>query len=320
MKRIYALTIAIPMAIGILSVSIFGQQNPELKLKLEKNRIYKFYSASEQTIVQTVNGNQQTIESKSNYSISIKMVDATSAFLVTEVHIDTIASLSNSMGKLSNMSSANTGDIKSKETSEIMSYIMNKMTKSPIYAKIDFTGKVIEIINQKMLSDMILKDTSLITLSGMMASTIITQIKNMVSESSCRTIIELFTYYLPGKSVSTGDSWTLNSATNAGGMALDISTRNQLEKLSGNNASITAESKIKAAANAAPMEAGGGKINYDDINGLSKSEIVIDLQTGLIVQSSSKGHVTGNLGFSMPGVSLQIPIDINSNSKVSSIK
>jgi hypothetical protein len=171
-----------------------------------------------------------------------------------------------------------------------------------------------------MISDMVLKDTASITLTGMMASTIKTQIKNMVSESSCRTIIELFTYNLPGKSVNTGDNWTLTNTSDAGGMTLDVSTRYQLEKISGNNASITAESKIKAAANAAPMEVGGGKISYDDINGLSKSELVIDILTGLVVQSSSKTHVAGTLGFSMPGVSMQIPIDINGSSKVSSIQ
>ena len=315
MKRIFTLTIAV-----IVSVSVFGQQSPDLKLKLEKGKIYKLCSSSEQNIVQTINGNQQTIESKSSYSISIKMVDATSSFLVTEIHLDTIASFNNTMGKVSKMSSANPGDIKSKETTDIMSFIMNKMSKTPIYAKIDFTGKVIEIVNKKMLSDMILKDTASMTLTGMMGSTIITQIKNMVDESAYRTLIELFTHNLPGKAVNPGETWTITSTTNAGGMSLEITTNSKLDKVSANNANITAESKIKAAVNAPPMEVGGGKITYDDISGLSKSDIIIDIATGLVIQSSSKSHVTGNLGFSMPGVSLQIPMDINSNSKITSIQ
>jgi hypothetical protein len=313
MKKIYALSISV-----ILTVSMFGQGNPELKLKLEKNKIYKLHSASEQNIVQTINGNQQTIESNSSYDISIKMVDATSSFIVTEVHFDTMSTSSNSMGKTTKMNSANAGDIKSKEAADIMSFIMNKMSKTAIYAKIDFTGKVIEIINKKMLSDMILKDTASMTLTGVTASTIITQVKNMVNEGAYITLIELFTHNLPGKAVTTGEGWTLTSTTNAGGMTLDITTNSKLEKVSGNNANVTAESKIKAAANAAPMEVGGGKITYDDISGLSKSEIVIDINSGLVIQSSSKSHVTGNLGFSMPGVSLQIPMDINSNSKITS--
>ncbi len=315
MKRIFTLSF-----LFILAVSIFGQESPVLKLKLEKNKVYKFHSSSEQNIVQTINGNQQTIESKSSYDISIKMVDATSSFIVTEVHLDTMSTSTNSMGKTTKMSSANAGDIKSKEAGDIVSFIMNKMSKTPIYAKIDYTGKVNEIVNKKMLSDMILKDTASMTLTGMMASTIITQVKNMVNESAFTSLIELFTYYLPGKAVNVGESWTLPSTTNAGGMTLDISTSSKLDKVSGNNANVTAESKIKAAANALPMEVGGGKITYDDISGLSKSDIVIDITTGLVQQSISKSHVTGNLGFSMPGVSMQIPIDINSNSKLTSIK
>ena len=313
MKKFYALSISV-----ILTVSMFGQANPELKLKLEKNKIYKLHSTSEQNIVQTVNGNQQTIESKSAYDISIKMIDATSSFIVTEVHLDTMSTSSNSMGKTTKMSSANAGDIKSKEAGDIVSFIMNKMSKTAIYAKLDFTGKVIEIINKKMLSDMILKDTASMTLTGMIASGIIAQVKNMVNESAYSSLIELFTYNLPGKSVNIGETWTLPGITNAGGMTLDITTSSKLDKVSGNNANVIAESKIKAAANAAPMEVGGGKITYDDISGLSKSDIVIDISTGLVIQSTSKSHVTGNLGFSMPGVSLQIPMDINSNSKITS--
>jgi len=315
MKKFYAITIT-----ALLTVSLFGQVNPELKLKLEKNKIYRLHSVSEQNIVQTINGNQQTIESKSGYDISIKMVDATSSFIVAEVRLDTISNFSNSMGKSTKMSSVNPGDIKSKETSDIMSFIMNKMSKTPIYAKIDFTGKVIEIVNKKMLSDMILKDTASMTLTGMTASTLITQIKNMTNESAYHTLIELFTNNLPGKAVATGESWIITSATNAGGMSLDITTNSKLDKVSGNNAMVSAESNIKAAANAPPMEVGGGKITYDDISGLSKSDIVIDITTGLVVQSTAKSHVTGNLGFSMPGVSMQIPMDINSNSKITSIK
>jgi len=298
----------------------FGQNSTDLRLNPEKNKVYRLHSITEQTIVQTVNGNQQTIESETNYTISLKMVDATDAFIVAEVRFDTIAIKTNTMGKVTSMSSASEGNIQSKETSDIMSYVMNRMSKNPVYAKIDFTGKVTEIVNGKMLANMILKDTSAITLSEPVGSALKTQIANMVSDNSLKTMIEMFTYNLPGKTVGSGDKWSFTTSTNAGGMSLDITTSFKLDGMSGNNANITAESNIAPSANAAPMQSSGATITYEDLKGLSKSTIIIDKNTGLVVTSGSKTHISGNLGVSVPGMNMQIPMDINSNSKIASIQ
>jgi hypothetical protein len=289
-------------------------------MNLEKNKVYRLKSSSEQTIIQTVNGNQQTVESKTNNTLSIKMVDATADFMVAEVHIDTLMSNTNTMGKTVSMSSVKEGDMKSKEMTDLISCIMNRMSKNALYIKMDFTGKVLDIVNSKMLSDVIMKDTSSITLTGPMAAGVKTQIQNMISDNALKTMVEIFTHYLPGKQVSTGENWSLTETTNSGGMALDIKTDFHLEGVKGNAANITAESNIKAAANAVPMVSGGAKITYDDINGLSKSNMVIDILTGLVIEVKAKTHIAGNLGVSGPGFSMQIPMDINGESKVIAIQ
>jgi hypothetical protein len=171
----------------LFSVSIVAQNSVDLKMNLEKNKVYRFSSASEQTIIQTVNGNQQTIDSRTNYTVSIKMIDATADFMVTEVRFDTLISNTNSMGKTVNISSANEGDIKSAETAAVMSYIMNRLSKNSLYTKMDFTGKVLEIVNLKMLADIIMKDTSSITLTGQMALAVKKQIINQISDNTLFT-------------------------------------------------------------------------------------------------------------------------------------
>jgi proteasome assembly chaperone (PAC2) family protein len=311
MKKILLSSVAV-----LFCISLMAQNSVNLKMNLEKNKVYRFSSVSEQTIIQTVNGNQQTIESKTNYAVSLKMVDATADFMITEVHFDTLITNTNSMGKMVNISSVNEGDIKSTETADVMSYIMNRMTKNALYIKMDFAGKVLEIVNSKMLSDVIMKDTSSITLTGPVGSGIKSQIKNLISDNSLKTMVEMFTHYLPGKQVSKGDNWNVTVSTNSGGMILDIITDYHLDGLNGNAANITAESNIKAAENAAPMLSGGAKITYDDIKGLSKSSMIIDIHTGLIIEDRSKTHIAGNLGVSGPGYSMQIPMDINGESKV----
>lgn len=300
----------------LFCLSLVAQNTANLKLNLEKNKVYRFKSVSEQVITQTINGVQQTTESKVNYTLSLKMIDATSDFIITEVHFDTLITNTNAMGKVTTMSSAVEGDIKSAKTDDVISSIMNRLSKNALYVKMDFTGKPFEIVNLKMLSGLIMKDTSSITLTGQMATAVKKEITNMTSENSLKTLINMFTWFLPGKEVSAGDTWTITQQMNSGGMMLDIITTYHLDGLNGNNANITVESDIKAAENAVPIEAGGAKVTYNDLKGLSKSNMVIDIRSGLIVEDKAKTHIAGNLGISGPGFSMQMPMDINGESKV----
>jgi Family of unknown function (DUF6263) len=308
--------ILLSCTLAVICLSIVAQNDILLKLNLEKNKVYRFSSSSEQTVSQTINGNQQTTETKSNNTVAIKMIDATADFIIAEVRFDSIVYRNNAMGKTTIVSSVNEGNIKSSEASEVLSSIMNRLSKNALYIKLDFTGKVLEIVNSKMLSDVIMKDTSSITLTGPVASGIKTQIKNMVSDNALITMVEAFTYNLPGKQVAKGENWNISLNINSGGMSLNIITNYHLNGVNGNKADISAESNIKAAQNAAPMEAGGAKITYDDLNGLSKSSIVIDVLTGLVVENKAKTHITGNLGITGPGFSMQMPMDISGESKV----
>jgi len=300
--------------------AIFAQNPVSLKMNLEKNKVYRLKSVSEQTVTQTINGVQQTTESKVNHTMSLKMIDATADYLIAEVRFDTMTTYTNAMGKTDSFSSVSEGDIKSAETADVLSYIMNRLSKNALYVKMDFTGKPFEIVNLKMLSDLVLKDTSSITLSGPTAAAVKKQIVSSVSDSDLKTMIGMFTWQLPGKPVSAGDSWDVTQQLNSGGMLLDIITTYHLEGIEGNNAKVTVESNIKTAANAMPIESGGATVTYDDIKGLSKSTLMIDIRTGLKVEDIGKTHITGNLGISAPGFSMQMPMDINGTSKVIAIQ
>ena len=60
MKKISLLCFAI-----LFSISMMAQNTANLKMNLEKNKVYRLKSVSEQTVTQTINGVQQTTESKS---------------------------------------------------------------------------------------------------------------------------------------------------------------------------------------------------------------------------------------------------------------
>ena len=314
MKKLMLTGIAVLFCFSLIA------QTAMLKLNLEKNKVYRFRALSEQTISQTMNGVQQATETNVDYVMSMKMIDATAEFLVAEIRFDTLITITNAMGQQINISSAVEGDMKSEKTGDIMSAIMNRMSKNAVYSKIDYTGKPLEILNQKMLAGMVLKDTSSITLKGPVAAALKSQISESVSDNSYKTMIGMFTWYLPGKQVGKGEEWKLTRQTTSGGMSLDISTTYHLDDINGNMASITAKSVIKASENAGPLKSGGATVNYDNLQGLSESTTVIDITTGLVVDDKSRTHISGELGISAPGFSMQMPMDINSESTVKILK
>lgn len=314
MKKIVVIVIFATMWLAGIA-----QEKATLRLNPEKNKVYRLCSVTEQTISQTVQGMTQNVESKTRYVISLKMMDSTPDFLVTEIRFDTIDTQTNALGKNTVISSASKGDVTSKETSALLSYFMNCLSKNALFVKIDYSGYVVEIVNAKMLSDIILKDTASITLTGMMGDAMKKEIGNMVSAKSLKNMIETFTWNLPGKEVATGDNWQIIQKMTAGGMDLDITTASRLDQVKDHAATITAQSDIKAAANAAPIQSGGASVSYDGLQGVRKSTLLIDTRTGLPLESSVKVSVTGNLGVSAPGVSMQIPMTINGETKIKAL-
>lgn len=304
----------------LFTIALTAQQSVLLKMNPEKNKLYRLKSVTDQTVNQTVSGNVQTVETKVVYTFSLRTLDITPDFMVAEVRFDTLITNTNTMGKISSINSTVEGDIKSAETSDIMSCIMNRLSKNALFTKIDFTGKPVEIVNAKMLSDMVLKDTASITLTEPLASAIKAQVAAAVSDNNLRTMIGSFTWHLPGKETQVGDKWTISDQLNSGGMLLTVSTTYRLDGIKGDNAVITVESVIRAAENAPPIKSSGATVTYDNLTGMTRSNMILDIRTGLVVEHTSRTRISGTLGISAPGFSMQMPMDINGETKISAIQ
>ncbi len=311
MKRILFSVIII-----LFSVASKGQNTANLRMNLEKNRVYRFRSSSEQTITQTINGVQQTTESKVAYVMSMKMIDSNQDFMVAEVHFDTLINHTNTMGKAVSVSSVNEGDIRSSESADVLSCIMNRLSKNALYVKIDYTGKPVEVVNAAILPRLVLNDTANITIQGPAGQEVKKQLAETVSETNLKTMVEMFTHYLPGREVSKGEQWTITNQLTSGGMMLDIVTTYRLDRLDGDKAWISSESAIKASDNAAPIESGGATVTYGDLKGISRADMVIDAFTGLRIEETGKTSISGTLGISAAGFSMQMPMEIKGENKV----
>jgi hypothetical protein len=78
---------------------------------------------------------------------------------------------------------------------------------------------------------------------------------------------------------------------------------------------MTAESNIKASENAEPLNYGPAKITYGDLKGSGKSSMVMDTRTGLIIANTTKTHLAGNLSVAVQGMNMEIPMEMDGESK-----
>lgn len=312
-------TLKISAIFLLFSVALFAQKSADLKLNLEKGKVYKFKSSTESSVAQTMGGMQQTTESKNESYVSIKAVDLKPEFVVVEFRIDSTIAKTNTMGKVSVMNSNITGDIKSKEIVDVMNSVMNRMSKNPLYVKLDFSGKAIEIINMKMYSDIVLKGVDSLNIEGPMAPMIKSQITGMVDEKALKTTTLAMFNYLPGKKVTVGEKWEMLTPMTMNGMTFNISSSNKLESVEGNAANIASDMNIQPAS-AEPMVMGGYKINYSELKGLSKTTMSVNIKNGLFTNSVSKTQMSGNLSIDIPGNPMQVPMDITTESKVTAIE
>jgi len=299
-------------------ISIMAQDAVELKLNPEKNKVYRFRTSSVQHITQTVNGVQQASDVNSATVTSLKVMDMQPAFFVAEIRFDTLLTTTNSMGKPVTMNSANTGNMASGEMSDVMSCVMNRLSKNPLFAKISYSGKVMEIVNFKMLSGILLKDTALIT--GATATVLKTQAVGIADSKTLTAMVESVTGELPGKQVAKGETWTSTSSINSGGMALDIVTTYELEQAGGLAIAVRAESDIHPAVSAKPLNYGTAMVDYQNLRGTGKSQIELDPKTGLTRKSTTKTHMTGNLQVSGTGFNIQMPMDMDGESSTVAIQ
>lgn len=293
------------LAVAILCCHIVdAQQTASLKLNLEKSKVYHLKKVAQQNIVQSMNGMEQTTSINNISAVSFKLMEQTPDFLVTEVRFDTVITKTSAMGQNYTFTSTNPGNIKSEKFNEVMDCLMNRYCSTPLFVKITPSGKVLEIINLKLFSTNVMKDVD--SIKGQTAMMVKNQSKGLTDAKTLTTSIESFTNYLPGKDVNRGNSWENTVIVNSGGMSLAIASNFQLNDIKGDNAIISGESKISPAGSE-PMEVNGMKIFYD-LSGTSKSNIDLNIRSGLVNKSSEKSHLEGTMKIEMPGNSMSIPV------------
>ncbi|MBN2610200.1 MAG: hypothetical protein JXB00_01445 [Bacteroidales bacterium] len=307
MKKIFVTMIA--FCIGL---SVWAQQPVMLKLNPVQNKTYRIKTVSTQNMSQTMGGMQQNTAVNSTTVLSMKMVESGVDFLVMEIRFDTMLVNTNAAGMNIDINSSKPGDLQSNDIGEVLSVLMNRYCSNPLYAKMGFDGKVIELINLKLFTDLMMKDVD--SIKSQYAQVIKSRAAMMADPGSIQSTIESITAYLPGKEVETGGSWDISLKTNSGGMMYLITSKYKLNGTNNNIADIGFDSTIEPASSA-PVKMDAATIT-NNIRGSSKSAMTIETNTGMIIKSEGKYHMEGDLGVEAQGMNMSIPTVISGETTI----
>ena len=296
--------------ISIILLSVFisslSAQKADLKLNLELNKTYRAKLSSTVNTKQTVQGNEQSNQVINTMVISLTPLKSDKDGIISQVQFDTIIT------KISTpqmeVNSANKGDIRS--------CIVNRLSNSTLLVKLSNKGEVDSIMNIEQVASTVLQDID--SMEGNLAPFLKSRAEMMVNKESLKSMIEVFTAYLPGEKIKVGDKWDSKLTSSSGGMNMKVNTTYKLNDVSKDAAEITGD-VITESDQSEPMKMNGAEI-LPDISGLGKTEITADPHTGWIIKGTNKQQLKGDLNVNAQGNSMQIPMEINSVAEINALQ
>lgn len=291
----------------LLGISLMAQTPVNLKLNLEKGKMYTIKSTSKQAIQQTANGQQYNLDVYSTVVVSYKVLRQQDDIMDIELKFDTIASkISSAMFNKETNSAKPAGN-------DPLEKIMNKMSTYKLIAKISTAGKFIDFVNFPKF-----KDNVMFVLDSIPATKrdqAKTQADALLKESAVRSMVEPLFAYLPESAVKTGDSWETSFFRVANNMSMLSLNSFTLKAVENNLATVSGKSEIESIPSADPSAQ-----MSQDLKGSMTFESTLDLTTGLALKNTTKGHIDGTITMKNNGNEMKIPMVMDSQSETVMLK
>lgn len=284
---------------ALLGISLMAQAPVNIKLNLEKGKMYTVKNISKQAMQIDAGGQQFNMDISTSSVVSYKVLKQENDVMDIELKFDTIASKTTSpMGNKETNSAKPAGN-------DPLEKIMNKFSSNKIIAKISTSGKFIEFVNYGKF-----KDNVLFVLDSIPA-TKRDQAKTMadalLQESAIRTLVEPLFAYLPEKAVKIGDTWETTyslTSNNVSMLSLNTFTLKGVEK---NVATISGKSEIESLPSTDPNAQ-----MVQALKGTMTSDGTLDLKTGQVLKNTSKGNIEGTMTMKSNNAEMKIKLDSQS--------
>ena len=288
-------------------------QNVELKYKLKANETYRLKQTRTENSTRTIQGMAQNTESVTSSVFSIKPLTLNDEFFIASVKFDTMV-ISNSMPPMK-IESANEGDLSSPDPVTALTAIIHRLCNTEFIVKLDYTGKVLEIVNYDAASKNILQGVDQI--EGQAKMMVEMQANMLTSKEMISGMVESTMNILPGAKVKKGDSWKTDINFSAGGIEMNITTDFNLTSIEGKKASFEGKSVIMPASDE-PVNMNGAMIT-SQLQGMGKVNFVVDSETGFIISGTTKTQVSGNMIVTAQGNTMEIPVESIAESTVTAL-
>ena len=278
MKAIFTLILA------TLIVTSSQAQKTDLALKLEKGKVYRQFTNSRSSVTQEFNGQEMNIVMTIKGLVSFLVKGVTKKYYRIDAQYSNL-----SMSIQTPQGSAEFSSEK-KDTTDIFSTILGRLTDISIKITKDRKGRIIDIKKLETLWGSIIKDLD--QLSDMEKKQIKAQIMKAYGAKAMKGNIEMVTMIYPDSPVSIGDKWTIDTQLEYG-MSAKMTTEYELADITSGYVLIKGRSTIVTADKDAYIEANGMPVKYD-LTGSMNSNIKVDKNTGWIIEATVDQKMEGD--------------------------
>lgn len=285
----------------LCGISLMAQTPVDLKLNLEKGKVYTIKSTSKQKIQQTASGQQYALDVYSNRVISYKVLKQENDIMDIEFKFDTIASKISSPMFNKETNSTKPG----KEPVEL---IMNKMSTYKLIAKISTGGKFIDFVNYGNYRDNIMFVID--SIPATKRDDARKQADVLLKESAVKSMVEPFFAYLPDKTVKIGDTWETSFISTSNDVSSVVLNSYTLKGVENNVATVSGKSEIESMPSNDPSAQ-----TSMELKGTSTFEGNMDIITGLVLKGTENSHFDGTATTMNNGSEMKVQIQIDSQSE-----
>lgn len=201
------------------------------------------------------------------------------------------------------------------EGEDIMSEAIRTMLNKPFRMIVSPQG---EIVEQMPVEDTLFNavDETLATqYARRRRETALQQIKSIFSENTIKSVVQAGLTKFPDQEMKIPAVWT--EEENSAELGAIITVQNRLQELTGNRAILEAKSIIMPDPNAEKSDAAQ---RMENISGNGEAKIVIDADTGWVIENTGSQSLKGDLVMEQGGQSQTMAVTMEISTKVTSVR
>ncbi|MDP4184947.1 MAG: DUF6263 family protein [Bacteroidota bacterium] len=299
------------IVLGItLSVFAFSAQKSEIKLNLTAGKTYKLQQKSDQTITQSIMGNEMNIHNEMSSVMAVKVIQASNGIYQLEI---TTEKMSIKMTTpMSVMEFDSQKPVEDNPFSKSLSQFVGKSYK----AKINKSGQILEIKGMTDIMNNVIN--SFTNLDANTKAQLNQQLSQMFGDDALKEALKsAFTIY-PQIPVAIGDSW--NTKSNLAGLPIIIDNTWTLAANTPTGTTITSKSTILPKGDNIKIMGFSAKYN---VTGTMVSSLNLDPKSGWTKEGKSTINMSGKLmveaNDQLPQ-GIEIPLSLKSETTISAVE